>query len=75
LAANPGGTRGSSLPTTAGSPSAIHKLVGCRLGLGVLEHLLLLHGAPDPVSAAKCLDVLELLFTGVFRFAGERGSD
>lgn len=43
--------------------------------LDVLEHLLVVDGAPDPVLAAQCLDVLELLTTGAVRFAVERGSD
>ena len=43
--------------------------------LDVLEHLLVVDGAPDPVLVAQCLDVLELLTTGAVRFAVERGSD
>ena len=43
--------------------------------LDVLEHLLVVDGAPDPLLAAQCLDVLELLTTGAVRFAVERGSD
>lgn len=43
--------------------------------LDVLEHLLVVDGAPDPVLTAQCLDVLELLLTGAVRFAVERGTD
>ncbi len=43
--------------------------------LDILEHLLVVDGAPDPVLTAQCLDVLELLLTGAVRFAVERGSD
>ena len=43
--------------------------------LDILEHLLVMDGAPDPVLTAQCLDVLELLLTGAVRFAVERGSD
>jgi len=43
--------------------------------LDVLEHLLVVDGAPDPVLTAQCLDVLELLLTGAIRFAVERGTD
>lgn len=43
--------------------------------LDVLEHLLVVHGAPDPLLVAQCLDVLELLITGAVRLAVERGSD
>jgi GntR family transcriptional repressor for pyruvate dehydrogenase complex len=43
--------------------------------LDVLEHLLVVDGAPDPVLTAQCLDVFELLLTGAVRFAVERGTD
>jgi GntR family transcriptional repressor for pyruvate dehydrogenase complex len=43
--------------------------------LDILDHLLVVDGAPDPVLTAQCLDVLELLLTGAVRFAVERGSD
>jgi GntR family transcriptional repressor for pyruvate dehydrogenase complex len=43
--------------------------------LDILEHLLVVDGAPDPVLTAQCLDVHELLLAGAVRFAVERGSD
>ena len=46
-----------------------------KASLDILEHLLVVDGAPDPILTAQCLDVLELLLTGAVRFAVERGTD
>lgn len=46
-----------------------------KASLDILEDLLVVDGAPDPILTAQCLDVLELLLTGAVRFAVERGTD
>lgn len=46
-----------------------------RASLDVLEHLVQLEDAPDPVLIAQLLDVHELLLTGAVRLAVERADD